>query len=108
MFTLLCYLSILLKKDNLKSVPNVCAELGCSALILSSLYSTLVGLYLEYCIQLCGMWHKKDRDLLEQDERIIRGLEHIFYEEKLRELWLLSTEKRRLHRNFYVAYQNPG
>lgn len=54
------------------------------------------------------MWHKKDKDLLEQDERIIRGLEHIFYEEKLSELWLLSTEKSRLHRNFYVAYQNPG
>ncbi|KAJ7415950.1 hypothetical protein BTVI_36882 [Pitangus sulphuratus] len=73
------------------------------------LYSALEKLHLEYCIQLWGSQHRKDRDLLEQVQRRaakrIRGMEHLSYEERLRELMLFSLEKKRLQGDIIVAFQ---
>ncbi|PKU47570.1 rna-directed dna polymerase from mobile element jockey- hypothetical protein [Limosa lapponica baueri] len=55
--------------------------------------------HLEYCIQLWSLQHREVMDLLElvhkRAMKMIRGLEHLSYEDRLRELGLFSLEKRR-------------
>jgi len=54
------------------------------------LYSALVRPHQESCIWFWGPQHKKDMDLLLWGQnrimKMIRGLEHLSYEERLREL----------------------
>ena len=66
-------------------------------------------LHLEHCIHLWGPQHKKDMETLEQVQRratrMIKGMEHLFYDERLRELGLFSLKKRRLWGDFTAAVQ---
>ena len=64
--------------------------------------------YLEHCVQFWGSQHKEDMELLEQVQRratkMIRALEHLPYDDRLRKLGLFNLKKNRVHTDLVVAF----
>lgn len=65
--------------------------------------------HLEYSVQLWGLQHKKDMDLLEYDQwmatKMITEMEHLSYKDRQRELKFFNLEKRSLLRDLRAAFR---
>ncbi|PKU47403.1 hypothetical protein llap_2305 [Limosa lapponica baueri] len=78
--------------------------------VILPLYSTLVRPHLESCVQLWSPQHRtwtcwNESRAQRRATKMIRGLEHLSYEDGPRELRLFSLEKKRLQGDLRAAFQ---
>lgn len=73
------------------------------------LYSALLKLPLEYCVQFWGTQYKKDEDIIDtaqwRPNIMMKGLKQLYYEKRLRELGVLILHKRRLTGDLLNVYK---
>ncbi|GAB0185546.1 structural maintenance of chromosomes protein 6 [Grus japonensis] len=89
------------QRDGLLTLVNMASR---SREVILPLCSTLVRPHLEYCIQLWALQYKKDMELLERVQRrarkLIRGLEHLCYENRLREFFMKATQLEQMKEDY--------
>ena len=75
-------------------------------------HSALGRPHLEYGVYLWASQFKKDRDLLEgvqwRETNVIRGLKHLFFEKRLRDLWLYNLKRRRQRGSYQCSWITEG